>query len=74
MQNTVALVIVVAIIAAVLMPFLDGKRGGKGGNTRVYAKPLMTGREVAFWRLLRQAAEPFHVAPQVAMGALLRTS
>ncbi len=34
-------------------------------------RPLLTPREVAFWHLLRGAAAPLHVAPQVAMGALL---
>ncbi len=34
-------------------------------------KLLMTDREVKFWRLLRHAAASHHVAPQVAMGALI---
>lgn len=38
---------------------------------RVRAKPLMTDYEIIFWRRLLFAARPLHVAPQVAMGALL---
>ena len=44
---------------------------GRGGVPRVVARELLTPREIAFWRLLRGVAEPYHVAPQVAMNALL---
>ena len=37
----------------------------------IVVRPLMTDREIGFWRTLRAAAHPLHVAPQVAMGALI---
>ncbi len=67
-QNTIGLLVVLLIVGAILTPLLDGK----GGSARVRAKPLMTAREVKFWRLLIAAAGPMHVAPQVAMGALMK--
>ena len=70
MQNLVVLLFVVLMVAAVFMP-LAKTRGGIG---RIQARPLMTAREVEFWRHLIVAASPLHVAPQVAMGALLKVS
>ena len=67
--NILGFLLVVIIVGGVLLPLLQS---GGGGVPRVRSRPLMTDREVSFWRLLRQAADPLHIAPQVAMGALLR--
>lgn len=68
-MSNLMLLLVIAIVAAALL-------GGPAGRRlpRVAAKPLMTGNEIRFWRLLRPAAAPLHVAPQVAMGALLKVA
>ncbi len=68
MHNLGGLIVVMIVLAFAASLVKDGPRRGA---IKVQAKPLMTPREVAFWRLLCVAAEPFHVAPQVAMGALL---
>ena len=68
MSNLMFLLLIVIVAAALL--------GGPANRRlpRVAAKPLMTGNEIRFWRLLRPAAAPLHVAPQVAMGALLKVA
>ena len=67
-SSALAFVIVLLVVGIGVVPFL---RGGVGGVPRLQARPLLTDREVQFWRLLRRAADPLQVAPQVAMGALL---
>ncbi len=47
---------------------------GSPATPPLAARPLMTANEIRFWRLLRPAAAPLHVAPQVAMGALLKVA
>jgi len=44
------------------------------GEAPVVAKPLLTDFEVSFWHVLRSVAGPYHVAPQVAMNALLNAA
>ena len=68
MSNLMFLLLIV-IAAAVLLGGPVSRR-----LPRVAAKPLMTGNEIRFWRLLRPAAAPMHVAPQVSMGALLKVA
>ena len=70
MQLNLGLIVFVVVLVAVFGTV--GKGRAKVG--RIVAKPLMTQREIAFWHLLRVAADPLHVAPQVAMGALLRAA
>ena len=74
MGSIVTLVIVAVIVMAVANALLDGaKRSPRGrGGARIGRKPLMTDSEQIFWHVLRHAAAPLHVAPQVSMGALLR--
>ncbi len=77
MHSLFSVVIVFVVVMAVANALLDAKGGRKssgGRRGRVHAKPLMTDREVKFCRLLRDVAAPLHVAPQVAMGALLSVS
>lgn len=59
------------IAAAVIIGIGQALLGGKPGVPRVVRRSLLTPRETAFWHILRDAAEPLHVAPQVAMNALL---
>ena len=75
MGSIFALVIVAVIIMAVANALLDGrKRSPRGrGGAKIVRKPLLTESEQIFWHVLRHAAAPLHVAPQVAMGALLQT-
>ncbi len=63
--------IVLVICGLAVLAMALGRRERKGLPIR--AKPLMTDRETQFWRLLRDAAEPLHVAPQVALAALITT-
>ncbi len=70
--SSVLPLIVLVVAVGVLTPVGVGV-GRSKAPLRVTAMPLMTSREVGFWRLLRAAAAPLHVAPQVAMNALLRT-
>lgn len=74
MGSIIGLVIVAVIVLAVANAFLDGaKRSPRGrGGARIVRKRLMTDSEQIFWHVLRHAAAPLHVAPQVSMGALLR--
>ena len=62
------------VIVIVLAALAEAVGRSRGGTPRVAAKPLMSNRELAFWHLLRVAADPLHVAPQVSMGALLRAT
>ena len=70
MQNLIVLAVLAVVVMAVLSPLLEKSGAGEG---RVRRKSLMTQNELDFWRLLRAAAAPLHVGPQVAMGALLDT-
>ena len=63
-------IIPIAIVLAVISPLLEARRRSA---PPVRAKQFMTDRETKFWRMLRVAADPLHVAPQVALGALLTT-
>jgi very-short-patch-repair endonuclease len=64
--------VVVLIVVVVVGNLLFGVFGGRSrGVPQVVRRPLMTPREIEFWHLLRRAAGQFHVAPQVAMNALL---
>ena len=65
------LAFILTVIVAMLALLTADYR--KSRTPRVVARQLMTPAEIAFWRLLRQAAAPLHVAPQVAMGALVTT-
>ncbi|MGI4880611.1 MAG: DUF2726 domain-containing protein [Janthinobacterium lividum] len=58
---------VLVVLASVIGP-------SRNGEANVVARDLMTPREVEFWRVLRHAAGPLHVAPQVAMNALLNAA
>lgn len=61
-------VILIFLIAAVAFATLSSRRKS---IILVQSRPLMTASEAAFWKLLITAVAPLHVAPQVAMGALL---
>lgn len=69
-MNYIEVVLFVIVVLGALSLLMPGKRGG---IPHVQAKPLMTDAEISFWKMLRAAAAPLLVAPQVAMGALLRT-
>jgi len=62
----------VLLLVVIVLTRLIGSH--RGGEANVVARDLMTPREVEFWRLLRAVAEPYHVAPQVAMNALLKVA
>ena len=62
--------IMTVIVAMLALLSADQRRSRQ---PRVVARQLMTPAEIAFWRMLRHAAAPLHVAPQVAMGALITT-
>ncbi len=49
-------------------------QGASARLPKVAAKAIMTDNELRFWALLRVASAPLHVAPQVAMGALLKVA
>ncbi|WP_426164802.1 DUF2726 domain-containing protein [Sandarakinorhabdus sp. DWP1-3-1] len=72
MQNIgtplIFLFVLVVLIAVVGLIAAQGK-----ASPKYRAKPLMTPTELAFYRLLREAALPLNVAPQVAMGAIVNT-
>jgi hypothetical protein len=64
--------LLVALFVLVLLSSLIGP--SRNGEANVVARDLMTLREIEFWRVLRHAAGPLHVAPQVAMNALLNAT
>lgn len=64
--------LLVALFALALLSRLIGP--SRNGEANVVARNLMPPREIEFWRVLRQAAGPLHVAPQVAMNALLNAA
>jgi hypothetical protein len=68
--NTLLLICVLVVIAAIL----QAMAGGSNRRVLFQRKSLMTKHELAFWRLLVAAAKPLNVAPQVAMGALVKTN
>lgn len=63
------------LIVLLVLLFAANLYMGLGGNRvpQVRAKPMMTLNEIAFWQLLRRAAAPLLVCPQVGMNALLTT-
>ena len=66
------LIVIIFIICVVIV--WNKRTEGKGNGTRIVRKAFMTQNELEFWHLLRKAAPPLNVGPQVAMGALLTTS
>lgn len=63
--------IAIAALLTLLLLRLGPVVVARAGVPPVKGKPLMTDREVKFCRLLRHAAAPLHVAPQVAMAAIV---
>ncbi len=61
------------IVFAVILAVLNAVAGSLRSTARFKARALMTPAEVAFWRLLCQIVGPWHIAPQVSMGALMST-
>lgn len=72
MQNFSGLLILL-VVAVVLLGIIGLIVNGRQAAPKFRAKALMTPTELAFYRLLREAALPLNVAPQVAMGAIVRT-
>jgi hypothetical protein len=66
-SNFLPLILIFLMLAIALVAL--AARGKS--SVLVQSRPLMTASEIAFWRLLITAVAPLHVAPQVAMGALL---
>lgn len=73
-----AIVCVVAVIALVMWAGMtakaksvDKRPSGSDQAAGVVHKAFMTDSEVEFWQLLRKAAAPLNVGPQVAMSALI---
>ncbi len=62
------------VILIVVVAVLGAFSGKLGGATSFRARALMTPAEVAFWRVLCEVVSPWHIAPQVSMGALLTTT
>lgn len=63
--------ILIAALLTLLLLRLGPVVVARAGVPPVKGKALMTDREVKFCRLLRHAAAPLHVAPQVAMAAIV---
>lgn len=66
----VPLIFLLFIIVAISGAFSSKLRGAASFRARA----LMTPAEVAFWRVLCEVVSPWHIAPQVSMGALLATT
>jgi hypothetical protein len=64
--------LLIGLFVLIVLSSLVGAR--RGGEANVVARDLMTAREIEFWRMLRRVADPYHVAPQVAMSALLKAA
>jgi hypothetical protein len=71
MDFRIILALVVLLALALVAAML---KGGTARAPNVKRKDFMTKNELEFWRLLKPAAAPLHVGPQVAMGALLTTA
>ena len=61
----------VIILVGFALVVLNALGNNRGGRVQYRAKAIMTPTEIAFWHILRQVAAPWHIAPQVSMGALL---
>lgn len=71
MKFEIVLVLIALLVLLVVVAVL---KGGAARAPHLKRKDFMTKSEVEFWRLLKPAATPLHVAPQVAMSALLTTA
>lgn len=68
MNNILLVILVVFGILAITASILFK---GKRQSERVRKIELMTKNELEFWKILRRAAAPLNVGPQVAMSALI---
>ncbi len=68
------LLIFAALVVVALALLVRVLTDASGHPTAVVARPIMTNAELAFFNLLRPVVAPLHVAPQVAMGALLQSA
>ena len=59
------------LVILIVLAALGGLAANRGEPARFKRREMMTAAEIAFWHILRDAVTPWHVAPQVSMGALL---